>query len=115
MFKYSKHNTKCKLEIANVVSENKAPKEEKDASDLSFAHNRIGIYERLANEIPPGAHIPNGHIWGNIHDQVQRKSLEWKPWNKYMDINEFNKVKNQNIEYTSINPPRRHYKSQKYV
>ena len=49
MFKSSKHNAKCKLKIANAVSGNILQKEEKDPPDLSFAHGRIGIYERLAN------------------------------------------------------------------
>ena len=87
-----------------MVSENIVPIEEKDASDLPFAQRRIGIYERLANEIPPMAPICQMVIFGNIHGQVQRESLEWKPWNKYMNINEFNKARHKNIEYTSINP-----------
>ena len=39
----------------------------------------------------PGARKPNGHIWKLIARQVSRKSLEWTPWARYLDMDEFNK------------------------
>ena len=55
---------------------------------------KIGDFERMSNERIPGAHKPNGHIWKRVADQVARKSLEWTPWARYLNLSEFNKQKN---------------------
>ena len=56
---------------------------------------KIGNYERMANDTLPDFHKPNGHIWKRIHDQIQRKSLEWLSWSRFMNISEFNKQRDK--------------------
>ena len=82
---------KYKLKVSTIVSENLAAEDAKGAFNLSFTHRKVGEFERLPNGEIPDARIPNGYIWKRIAGQVQRKSLEPKPWARLMNLSEFNK------------------------
>ena len=86
---------KCKLKIPAIVSGNTVGVGGGDAFSLSFTRRKkIGDSERMPNERIPGARKPSGHIWKHVAVQDARKSLEWAPWARYLNLSEFNNQKN---------------------
>ena len=55
---------------------------------------KIGEYERKTLDKAPHAHKPNGWLWKRIAGQVERNSLEWLRWGKFLSIWEFSAKKN---------------------
>ena len=93
---------KCKLKQAILTSENVVGEDVEGAFSLSFTHRGIGDFERKSCENAPGAHKPNSYLWKRIADQVARNSLEWTPWGKFLNMREFDQLKNNNASKSNI-------------
>ena len=69
-----------KFEITETAANNVIDKEDKKAPNTSFIHGEVGDFERLAQEVVPNAHKPNGWMWKRESYPAAAKSLEWIQW-----------------------------------
>ena len=69
-----------------------------NAYSLSYARREICEYARKTPDTAPHARKPNGRLWKRIADQVERNSLEWIHWEKFLSICEFISEKNNGTD-----------------
>ena len=85
---------KCKLGISATAANNVINKDGENAHNASYIRQKIGDFERKTEEHSPPSYKSNGWLWGIIAGQVERSSLEWLPWERFLSMWEFDAKRN---------------------